>query len=111
MLNAVFYQVVATASAAVVSGYFAGGDGAFSAAIGGIACFLPNLLFAWRLRNNVGRTISFTHFFIGEFIKVAATIGLLLITVKVYSNLNWPCFLAGMAVALQAGFLAFWKKS
>ena len=47
----------------------------------------------------------------GEFVKIAATIGLLVFSVRGYSDLHWPSMLIGLGLALQAGFLAFWKKS
>ncbi len=74
---------------------------------------MPNLLFALRLKFAAkGSAASFpVNFFLGESVKVAATIGLLLLVVNVYADLHWPCLLIGMGLALQAGFLAFWKKS
>ena len=43
--------------------------------------------------------------------KTTATIGLLVFVVREYSDLHWPSMLIGLGLALQAGFLAFWKKS
>ncbi|MDR1887971.1 MAG: ATP synthase subunit I, partial [Zoogloeaceae bacterium] len=80
----------------------------------GAACILPNLWFALRLKAAASKSkgiLLAAQFFVGEFIKVAATIGLLVIAVKVYPNLHWPSLLVGMMMVLQANFLAFWKKS
>jgi ATP synthase protein I len=87
--------------------------GAVSAALGGAVCTLPNLLFALRLKFAAkGSAASFpVNFFLGELAKIAATIGLLLLVVKTYADLHWPSMLIGLGLALQAGFLAFWKKS
>ncbi len=84
-----------------------------SAVLGGVACVLPNFLFALRLKFVASRPgASYpANFFLGEFVKIALTIGLLVISVREYADLHWPAMLIGMGLALQAGFLAFWKKS
>lgn len=113
MFKAILWQVGAVVVAAVVAGLFVGARGAVSAALGGAACTLPNFLFALRLKFVASRPgASYpANFFLGEFVKIAATIGLLVCVVKEYSDLHWPSLLIGLGLALQAGFLAFWKKS
>lgn len=113
MIKAVLLQIGATVIAVMTLGIIVGEQGAVSAALGGIACILPNGWFAWRLKA-LARKAEASHaasFFIGEFIKVAATIGLLAIAIKLYPSMHWPSLLIGMVVALQASFIAFWKKS
>lgn len=51
------------------------------------------------------------NFFLGEFVKIAATAGLLVLIVRGYADLHGPAMLIGLVLALQAGFLALWKKS
>lgn len=113
MFKAILWQFGAVGVAAVVAGLFVGTRGAASAALGGAACTLPNFLFALRLKFVASRPgASYpANFFLGEFVKVAATVGLLVCVVRVYSDLHWPSLLIGLGLALQAGFLAFWKKS
>ena len=113
MFRAILLQAGTTIIVALVTGLFAGSRGAVSAALGGAVVTLPNLLFALRLRLAArGSAASFpVNFFLGEFVKIAATIGLLLLVVSVYADLHWPSMLIGLGLALQAGFLAFWKKS
>jgi ATP synthase protein I len=113
MFRAILLQAGATIIAALATGWYAGTRGAVSAVLGGAACTLPNLFFALRLKFAARRSAaSFpAHFFLGEFVKIAATIGLLMFVVKMYADLHWPSLLIGMGLALQAGFLAFWKKS
>lgn len=79
-----------------------------------MAAIVPNLLFAIRLTmlNNRPEASSYAaSFFIGEFLKIAATIGLLAIAIKGYPEMHWPSLLIGLAIVLHAGFIAFWKKS
>ena len=113
MFRAILLQLGATIIATLVLGLFAGTRGAISAALGGAVCALPNLLFALRLKSVLSRPDASypANFFLGELVKVAATIGLLVFVVSEYADLHWPSMLIGLGLALQAGFLAFWKKS
>ena len=113
MFRAILLQLGATIIATLAAGLIVGTRGAISAALGGAVCTLPNLLFALRLKSVAGRPgASYpANFFLGEFVKVVATVGLLVFVVKIYADLHWPSMLVGLGLALQAGFLAFWKKS
>jgi ATP synthase protein I len=113
MFRAILLQLAATIIATLMLGLFAGTRGAISAALGGAICTLPNLLFALRLKSVASRPgASYpANFFLGEFVKIIATVGLLVFVVKIYADLHWPSMLVGLGLALQAGFLAFWKKS
>ena len=96
MFRAVFHQSVATLIAAVLAGIFAGWHGAASAGLGGAAIVVPNLMFAlslWAAAKS-GRA-SVARFFVGEMIKVAATLALL----------------AGMFVALKANLFVILIKA
>ena len=113
MFKAVLIQAGASFIVAVIAGVLVGVPGAISAALGGAASTLPNFLFALRLKAAARRPgASYAlNFFLGEFVKVAATVGLLVVAVKTYGEVHWPSLLIGLAVALQAGFLAFWTRS
>ena len=113
MFRAIFLQAGATVIAALAAGLFAGTRGVVSAVLGGLACVLPNLLFALRLKivaNRPGASYP-ANFFLGEFVKIAATTGLLVLIVSEYADLHGPAMLIGLVLALQASFLALWKKS
>jgi len=97
----------------MVAGGVVGVRGAVSALLGGLVCAFPNFLFALRLvfvakKPNASYPASF---FLGEIIKLVLTVSVLVLVVKEYADLHWPSMLIGMGLALQAGFLAFWKKS
>lgn len=113
MLAAIRYQVLGVLVVSWLAGLAAGLPGAVSAFLGGACSVLPNALFALRLMVAARRPGSsyVLNFFLGEGVKVAATIGLLVIVVKSWGGVHWPSLLAGLIVALQAGFLAFWKRS
>lgn len=113
MFRVVFLQMAVTGVIMGMAGGWSGVHGAVSAGFGGLVCALPNALFAWRLTRVAQRPgASYpVNFFLGEFIKIALTVGLLVLIVKNYADLHWPSLLIGLVLALQAGFLAFWKKS
>lgn len=114
MIKAIYLQIGAAVVTVLVLSLIVGKEGAISASMGGGACILPNALFALRLgllSKHAEASSLAVNFFVGEFIKVAATIGLLVIAIKTYPAMHWPSLLIGMAVALQASFFAFWKKS
>ncbi len=113
MYRAIFLQLGAALITALGAGAIVGTRGLVSVGIAAVAALLPNLLFAIRLSMvNQRPSASYAaNFFLGEFLKIAATIGILAIAIKGYPEMHWPSLLIGLAVVLHAGFLAFWKKS
>jgi ATP synthase protein I len=104
--------VLVTAGCAVLSG---GEVAGLSALMGGLSYLLPSLLFALRLRRLARRApVSGSsyplEFFFGEAVKIALTIGLLVLSLYLVPGLVWGWFIGGLAVALQAGFFAFLLK-
>jgi ATP synthase protein I len=112
MIKILYLQLCAATTATCLAALFAGTQGAVSAALAGVICILPSAGFMLCLAYKARRSTSASPivFFVGEFIKVAATLGLLVVVVKVYA-VHWPSLLLGMLIVLQASFLAFWKKS
>ena len=113
MYRAIFLQIGAALITALGAGAIVGTRGLFSVGIAALAAIVPNLFFAIRLsmvNNRPGASYA-ANFFIGEFLKIAATIGFLAIAIKGYPEMHWPSLLIGLAIVLHAGFLAFWKKS
>ncbi len=112
MFRAVLLQSVAMLIVAIVAGLLAGKTAAASAALGGLAIVLPNGLFALRLfvegRKPGGAAPAV--FLIGEFIKVAATLALLVLAAKLYRDMHWLALIAGLVVALKANLLALLSK-
>lgn len=112
MFRAILLQLLATAIAASIAGVYAGTHGLVSAVLGGAVCILPNFLFAVHLSMAAKRSgaPSSAGFFLGEFVKLAAIIGLLLLVAGEYTDLHWPSMLIGLVSATQVLFFAFWKK-
>ena len=112
MFKAVLHQFVATLLASGLAWIWVGQHGAVSAGLGGAAIVIPNSLFAlslWAAARS-GRT-SVAGFFVGEFIKVAATLALLVIVAGAYRDLHWLALLAGMFVALKANLFVILIKA
>ncbi len=109
MAIAVLLQVLVTLVVAGLAAIWGGVDAAVSAALGGMACVVPNALFAVRLqietRRPGGATVQ--GFFVGEFVKVAATVALLVLIAHNYRGLNWLALIIGVIAALKSYFLMF----
>ncbi|WP_374267482.1 ATP synthase subunit I [Zoogloea sp.] len=113
MFKAVFLQIGATILATMIAGAITGVRGALSAALGGAACVLPNLLFALRLYAVSKRPAASypLEFFVGEFFKIASTVGLLATVPLVYPDVHWLAMVIGSIVALKANLFAFLVKT
>jgi len=112
MFRAVFHQGIATLIAAGLAWFWVGLHGAVSAGLGGAAIVIPNLLFAlslWAAARS-GRA-SAAGFLVGEFIKVAATLALLVIVAGAYRDLHWLALLAGLILALKANLFVILIKA
>lgn len=112
MLKTVLLQLVVTFVAGGVGFFFAGERGLWSALFGGLAYILPNLVFVVRLKAAAasGRA-SGVSFFVGQFGKVVATIGILVAVQQWYADVHWVFMLVGLFAALKANLLAFLVKT
>ena len=112
MFKAVGFQFVATLLAAALSAALFGLHGAYSAFAGGMAAAVPNAFFALKLATMRGRNPSAypVAFVAGEFIKVAATVGLLALAAMTIDSLHWGALLIGLVLALKANLFAFLVK-
>ena len=111
MLRAVLLQLAIVFAAALVVTPWLGFRGCISVVLGGVAYTLPNLMFVLRLRYaaSVGQA-SAASFFVGELLKVLATIALLAIAQRWY-EVHWLALLVGLFAALKANLFAFLLKN
>jgi ATP synthase protein I len=108
MLKAVLLQATMILLVAALAAAVGGAHAAWSAAFGGLACVIPNASFALRLsmaRRRGGVTVH--GLFIGEFVKVAATVLLIVAVAHFYRDLNWLAFIVGCIATLKSYFLMF----
>ena len=113
MSRILFIQAVVILLAILASAIFVGRNGAVSAGLGGLACYIPNVLFALRM-NIVARRKDASYlanFFVGEFFKVLATIAFVLLVARAFPDLHWPSMLIGLGLSLHAFFFGFWIKN
>jgi ATP synthase protein I len=111
MFRVVVLQVLATLAVALLAALVSGTPAAISALLGGAACFVPNGLFALRLasaarsgRGGVGT------FFVGEFVKVGSTVGLIALIAWTYRDVVWPALVFAVIAALKSYLIAlFWR--
>ena len=113
MLKVVFLQLAAILVATAISAVFFGVHGAVSAALAGLACAVPNALFALRLTlvSKRSGSASVGGFIVGELIKLVAIVGLLVLAWAVYPDLSWWGLLVGLVLALKANLFAFLVKT
>jgi ATP synthase protein I len=111
MYKTVLLQLAAISVVAGLAGLWVGTRGAVSAALGGAAYLLPNLLFVVRLRSaaSSGRASAAT-FFVGELIKIITTIVILAAAQRWY-DVHWLALLVGLFAALKANLFAFLFKT
>lgn len=111
MFKAVILQLGVVLAAVVLGYWMADARGAISALLGGVSYLVPNLLFVVRLKISAaaGRASAMT-FFAGEFFKVAATVGILIVAQKFF-DVHWLYLLIGLFAALQANLFAFLLKT
>lgn len=112
MFRVVLLQGIAALLVALVAWAMGGEAAAWSALAGGLACVVPNGLFALRLaaaaRRPQGTTVA--TFFVGEFLKVASTVALLALVVWAYRDLVWLAMIAAVIVTLKSYFIALiWR--
>jgi ATP synthase protein I len=111
MLRLVSLQLLATVVAGIIAGLLGGWAAMLSAVLGGMCCVVPNGIMAVRLfasSRKKGGTNPAT-FFIWEFVKIALTLALLLITARVYHGLNWLALLGGFIVALKSYIILLFR--
>ncbi len=114
LVQVIVVQVVGAFIVALIAGLVAGWPGAVSALAGAGSNALPNVLFATRLLFGMFRPGGATPvaFFLGEFLKLASTVFLLLLVAKLGQGfLVWPALLAGLMVALKGHYWLLLFKS
>lgn len=110
MFKTVLLQVAATLVVTGLAALLAGPRGAVSALLGGAAYVVPNLLFVTRLKAaaSAGRA-SAASFFIGELMKIVATLGILVVA-QHYYDVHWLAMLVGLFAALKSNLFALLLK-
>lgn len=112
MFRIVGLQILATAIVALAAWPLGGSAAAISASLGGAACFVPNGMFALRLAlaNRRPQGASAATFFVGEFVKVGSTVGLLALIAWVYKDVVWLALIVAVIAALKSYLIAFlWR--
>lgn len=108
MLLAVGLQIVTIALACLVSGISFDWVSAKFVALGGAAAIIPNGLLALRLTFHRGRPPESypVVFFLGEFVKIGLTVGLLAWIIKSVDGIRWLPLLIGLILALKVPLFA-----
>lgn len=109
MFIAVGLQIAIVTVLALGAGLMVDWDSARYLALGGAAAIVPNGLFALRLALHRGRSPESypVIFFLGEFLKIGMTIGLLGLVIKYGEDVRWLALMIGFIAALTATVFAF----
>ncbi|MGI4813353.1 MAG: ATP synthase subunit I [Janthinobacterium lividum] len=85
------------------------GIAALSALVGGMICWIPSALFAWRMRRPVsGDTLG--GWVIGEGIKIGMTIAMFTAVAVWFANVHWLAMLLTYIIALKTYWIALaWR--
>ena len=87
----------------------------WSVAYGALAAWLPAVLFARmvarRMRRQANAGSALMALMVGEGIKIALPVALLLAAPKVLTQVHWLALLAGFVVTIKAAWLALWLMS
>lgn len=111
MYKVVLLQFIGVLVAAGLASIWLGQRGAVSVLLGGMAYAVPNLFFVTRLSASAARKrANAATFFVGELVKILATIVLLVTAQRLYP-VQWLALLVGLFVALKANLFAFLLKN
>ncbi|UCE32473.1 MAG: ATP synthase subunit I [Burkholderiales bacterium] len=104
MLRAIGLQGCALVLCALGAWMMGDSTSARFAALGGAAAIIPNALFALRLALHRAKDPGSypVVFFLGEMVKIALTIGLLALIVRLSGEVRWLAMLIGLIVVLKA---------
>ncbi len=108
MLAAIGLQIAAVVVSVLIAAATAGWESARFLMLGGAAAIIPNALFALRLalhRNKAPESYPVV-FFLGTFVKIGLTLGLLAWVIKTEPDIRWLPLLIGLIVALKAPLFA-----
>jgi ATP synthase protein I len=85
------------------------GMSALSAALGGAVCWVPGMIFVWRLRR-MGQRQSIATWVVGEAIKIAVTVTMFIVIVVVFPGVRWVPLLVTYVLALKTFWVALaWR--
>lgn len=110
-------QAVVAVLAVAAGWWVSGGERAvlLSLAYGALAAWLPAVLFARmvarRMRRQANAGSALMALMVGEGIKIALTVALLLAAPRVLTQVHWLALLAGFVVTIKAAWLALWWSS
>ena len=112
MARIVVLQFCAALIVAIIAAIIGGHHAAISALSGGLACAIPNGLFALRLFAGTRKPggASPITFFVGEFLKIASTIALLAAVVWLYRDVHWLAFLVGFIAVLKSYLILLFRS-
>lgn len=103
----------AVAVVVTIGSLLIGGEkGGISAALGGLSCVIPNMLFAVAVRvvERRKKPVSMGFFLVVEFLKIVLTMVFMIAAVWFYRDVSWVYFLVSLVIVLKSYILLLLKN-
>jgi ATP synthase protein I len=112
MARIVGWQFAVVVGVAVASLLIGGEIAGISAALGGMICVIPNMMFvvAVRMVEHRKKQVSMGIFLVLEFLKIVLTMVFMVAAVWFYREVSWVYFLISLAIALKSYLLLLYKN-
>ena len=112
MARIVGWQAAVAVAVAILSMLIGGQAAGTSAALGGVVCVVPNVLFAIGLRilERRKKQVGLGVFLVLEFLKIVLTMVLMITAVWFYRDVSWVYFLVSLAIVLKSYILLLYKN-
>ena len=114
MMRVALAQYALVSVVAALFALFADGDAAISALLGGLSYALPTTLYAvsieFMCRHIRHATLNAMAVLVGEFVKILVALLLMLLSVLIFENINWPAFLVSLIAVVNSYFVVLFKK-
>ncbi len=112
MMRIVGWQAVIAGVLAVVAVLLGGQNAGISAALGGVVCVVPNLLFAIGLRimEQRKKQVGMGMFLVLEFVKIVVTMAFMIAAAWFYRDVSWAYFLISLGIVLNSYIFLLYKN-
>ncbi|WP_005878515.1 ATP synthase subunit I [Oxalobacter paraformigenes] len=104
MGRVVAWQLLIAVATAMVTVFIAGKNAGISSILAGLCSVIPNAIFflGFYIAEKILHKNSPATFFVMEFLKIAISIGLVVLIFWMYREVSWIAFLVSYVVALKS---------
>ncbi len=112
MMRIVGWQTLLAGVVAIGALLLGGQVAGISAALGGVVCVVPNVLFAigFRMLERRKKQAGMGVFLVLEFVKIVLTMAFMIAAVWFYRDVSWVYFLISLAIVLNSYIFLLYKN-